>query len=507
MAATEKNFQAPSKVLKSLLYISFSVAILPILLTPPLMDVRWWFIKFPADMNYSVTNIYRTWEMGLLPGRFVPISDVSGLIYVYVGHKFLQLTQVPVDYFDLMTKVALIAGVYYTLKLLVRELNLGRNSEFVNRYPLILMTIWGLGANVFWKLNGTVAYPSLIYPTIIVATIFATAVLRNVRTISQNGFRLNTGTWLLALASTIWANFYYELAYTAVVAILIAVLISPTEAFSKKMRIRYSSVFLISFIAIWIPMRVILAKQCAANLAACYEGSQISPAGAPATFVKNIVNGLPLTDYSAIAKIQNGGLPFEISGLTLFVSIFISIVLILNLKEVFRGSDVNTHDLSENLIIQTRLAAILISTGVVAAAIMSVSTLSQQTVKWGFAYRHAPSLWLGYATLILLLITLLVSRTNYLFGATALVILVVVLTTGQWGRSYSAIRAYSVDFEPVSRLYHELYNADVSDKGLGNSRRCLIVDQLNAKDINVVRYLDPADKFMNTFHQIPFCNR
>jgi hypothetical protein len=311
----------------------------------------------------------------------------------------------------------------------------------------------------------------------------------------------------LLITSTLWANFYYELAYTSIVAIVIAIAVSPVALFTRKSRIKLAGLFLSSFLAVWIPMRIILARQCSANLSACYEGSQLNPAGAPGTFFKNMVNGLPLTDYSAIAKIQNGRLPFEISGVTLIVALFISLVLILNLYDIVRNNGESESGFSAILGTQARLTAILFSTGLVAAAIMSVSSLSQKTVKWGYAYRHAPSLWLGYAALILMLITLLVSRTNNIVGAVVLVTLVFVLTTGQWGRSFSAVRENSADFEPVSRLYHELYNPDLSKTGQGNVRRCLIIDQLQTKDVNIERYVNPAEKYMMTFHQIPFCNR
>jgi hypothetical protein len=162
MVATDKIFQAPSKVSKSLLYVSFSVAILPILLTPPLMDVRWWFIRLPAEFNYSIAGIPGMWEKGLLPGRFVPISDLSGDLYVFVGYKFLQLTQASINTFDLVTKIALITGLYFALRSLIRELGPNLSFDVVKICTLTLLTIWGLGANVFWKLNGTVAYPSLI---------------------------------------------------------------------------------------------------------------------------------------------------------------------------------------------------------------------------------------------------------------------------------------------------------------------------------------------------------
>jgi hypothetical protein len=52
-----------------------------------------------------------------------------------------------------------------------------------------------------------------------------------------------------------------------------------------------------------------------------------------------------------------------------------------------------------------------------------------------------------------------------------------------------------------------MYNADLDDSGLANDRRCLIVDELSSNEINTVRYLDPAQKFMMKFHQIDFCKR
>jgi len=496
-----------TRATKSLLYVSFSVAILPILLTPPLMDVRWWFIRVSANLDYSVTNIPALWQSELLPGRFVPISDVWCLIYTFVGHKFLQLTQAPINTFDLVTKVALIAALCFALRSLVRELSPNLNLEVVKIFTLTLLTIWGLGANVFWKLNGTVAYPSLIYPTIIVAILFASKTLKNIRESQFKSFPINKGIIFLLVGSTLWANFYYELAYTAIVAIVIAIAVSPSDGFRFVNRIKLAGLFLLSFLVVWIPMRIILARQCSANISECYDGSELSLAGAPATFLKNLVNAHPLTDYSALEKIQAGNLPIMISAVTLFVAVLISVALILNTKGISTSETEGVAQISNLLEMQLRLTAILLSVGIVAAAIMSVSSLSQRTVKWGYAYRHAPVLWLGYASLVLMLIVLIATKTNRTVGALLLVVLVTVLATGQWGRSFEAIRGYNKDFEPASRVYHELYNADLSDTGLANSRRCLIVDELSKKEVNIVRYVEPAEKFMRKFHDRAFCQR
>jgi len=507
MATSKRLFQVSTRATKSLLYVSFSVAILPILLTPPLMDVRWWFIRFPADFNYSVNGIPGMWEKGLLPGRFVPLSDLSGDLYVFVGHKYLQLTQAPINTFDLVTKIALIVALYFALRSLIRELAPNLSFDVVKICTLTLLTIWGLGANVFWKLNGTVAYPSLIYPTIIIAIVFAAKTLKNIRENQFNSFPINKGIVFLLLASTLWANFYYELAYTALVAIVIAIAVSPSAEFKFANRLKLGGFFLLSFLVVWIPMRIILARQCSANVSECYDGSELSLAGAPATFLKNLVNAHPLSDYSALEKIQAGNLPIMISGVTLFVAALISITLVINARSTLNSETESADKVSSILEMQMRLTAILLSVGIVAAAIMSVSSLSQRTVKWGYAYRHAPVLWLGYASLVLMLIVLIATKTNRTVGALLLVVLVTVLATGQWGRSFEAVRGYNKDFEPASRVYHELYNADLSDTGLANSRRCLIVDELSKKEVNIVRYVEPAEKFMRKFHDRAFCQR
>ena len=496
-----------TRATKSLLYVSFSVAILPILLTPPLMDVRWWFIRVSANLNYSATNIPALWQSELLPGRFVPISDFWGYTYIYVGHKFLELTQSPVNYFDFATKLALMVALYFALRSLIRELGPKLSLDTVKTSTLILLTIWGLGANVFWQLNGTVAYPSLIYPTIIIAIVFAAKTLKNIRESRFNSFPISRGIIVLLIASTLWANFYYELAYTAIVAIIAAIAVSPTREFDSHKRIKLAGLFSVSFLVIWIPVRIVLARQCSRDLSGCYDGSELNLAGAPATFLKNLVNAHPLTDYSALERYQNGSLPFVISVVTLLVAAFISLSIILNFRLV-TSSAIKSADLhSEVFRMQVRLTTILLSVGIVAAAIMSVSSLSQRTVEWGFAYRHAPVLWLGYASLVLMFISFVLARTNAAIGALLLIVLVSTLALGQWGRSSEAIRGYNKSFEPASRVYHELYNADLSNTGLGNSRRCLIVDELAKKEINVLRYLDPADEFMKTFHSRPFCKR
>jgi hypothetical protein len=426
---------------------------------------------------------------------------------MYVGHKFLQVTQSPINYFDLATKLALLVALYFALRSLIRELGPNISFDSVKTCTLILLTIWGLGANIFWQLNGTVAYPSLIYPTIIIAIVFASKTLKIIRESKLKSFPISRGFIVLLIASTIWANFYYELAYTAIVAIVAAIAVSPMRDFDWSKRIKLAGLFLVSFLVIWIPMRIALARQCSANLSECYDGSELNLAGAPATFLKNLVNAHPLTDYSALERYQNGILPFVISGVTLLVAAFISLSVILNFRLVASSDNTSADIYSEVFIMQVRLTTILLSVGIVAAAIMSVSSLSQRTVEWGFAYRHAPVLWLGYASLVLMLIIFVLTRTNAAIGGLLLIALVSTLALGQWGRSSEAIRGYNKSFEPASRVYHELYNADLSSTGLGNNRRCLIVDELAKKEINVLRYLDPADEFMKTFHGRPFCKR
>ena len=66
---------------------------------------------------------------------------------------------------------------------------------------------------------------------------------------------------------------------------------------------------------------------------------------------------------------------------------------------------------------------------------------------------------------------------------------------------------FGKSMEPRSRVYHELFNADLSNTGLANSRRCLIVDELSKKEVNIVRYVEPAEKFMRKFHDRAFCQR
>jgi hypothetical protein len=505
MATSKRPFQVSTRATKSLLYVSFSVAILPILLTPPLMDVRWWFIRVPADLNYSVSSIPAFWISEVLPGRFVPISDFWGYAYIYVGHKFLQITQSPVNYFDLATKLALIVALYFALRSLIRELGPNLSFDSIKTCTLILLTIWGLGANVFWQLNGTVAYPSLIYPTIIIAIVFAAKTLKNIRASEFKSFPISRGIIVLLIASTLWANFYYELAYTAIVAIIAAIAVSPKHEFDWSKRIKLAGLFLVSFLVVWIPMRIVLARQCSADLSECYDGSELNLAGAPATFLKNLVNAHPLTDYSALESYQNGNLPFVISGVTLLVAAFISLSVILNFRLVASSGIKSTDRYSEVLIMQVRLTTILLAVGVFAAAIMSVSGLSQRTVKWGYAYRHAPVLWLGYASLVLMLIIFVLTRTNAIIAALLMILLIAILTTGQWARSLAEIRNYNKSFEPVSRLYHELYNADTRMAGQGNERRCLIVKELSSKEVNLKRYIEPSEKFMITFHNVPFC--
>jgi hypothetical protein len=226
----------------------------------------------------------------------------------------------------------------------------------------------------------------------------------------------------------------------------------------------------------------------------------------PVTFIQNLINPLPFTDYDAIKDLHHGRLPFVFSGIVLLVAILIAILVFTSLrKAATSGESTESLNLGEFISAQWRFMLILLAMGISSAVILSVSIRAQDLVDWGLSYRHTPMLWLGYAALILLGVTWLAQKTKPITGAIALVAIVLLLTTGQWGRSWSAVRDYNENFEPVSRLYHELYNADLEESGLANTRRCLIVADLLEHPKNQTRYIDPANKFMNTFHDRDFC--
>jgi hypothetical protein len=264
--------------------------------------------------------------------------------------------------------------------------------------------------------------------------------------------------------------------------------------------------FVGAFAIVWLPMRMILKNQCEANLEACYDGSELNLGGMFGTLIQNIVNPLPFADYDAIKDVQQGRLPFVFSGVVLLVAILIVITIFSNLRTAVAEDDITENSsLSSFVSAQWRFTLIVLAMGLSSAVILSVSIRAQDLVDWGLSYRHTPILWLGYAALILLGVTWLAQKTKPVTGAVALIAIVLLLTTGQWGRSWTAVRDYNEDFEPVSRLYHELYNADLSDSELANTRRCLIVEDLSEYSKNQTRYIDPAEKFMRTFHDRDFC--
>ena len=511
MANEQKSDSKSHRAVSILLILVAVVAILPIIFTSPLMDVRFWFTEYVSGMDYSPTNLYELWQRRLLPGRFVPISDVYTLIYAFLGHKFLQITQTSLNYFDALTKMALLALWFVAIRGLFREISKGfvqnLNSRLWNLYPIILFIVWGLGINIFWAMNGAVAYPILIYTAFIVSILFSTATLKNLRDLEETGQTVNRSTVLLIALSSIWANFYYEISYTAIAAIVAAIFVAPIASLTKARRVKLASMFVSAFAIVWLPMRMILKNQCEANLEACYDGSELNLGGMFGTLIQNIVNPLPFADYDAIKDVQQGRLPFVFSGVVLMVAILIAIAIFSNLRTAVAEEDVvENSSLSSLISAQWRFALILLAMGLSSAVILSVSVRAQDLVDWGLSYRHTPILWLGYAALVLLGVTWLAQKTKPVTGAIALVVIVLLLTTGQWGRSWTAVRDYNEDFEPVSRLYHELYNADLSDSELANTRRCLIVKDLSEYSKNQTRYIDPAEKFMNTFHDQDFCN-
>jgi hypothetical protein len=463
-------------------------------------------------MDYSITNIYNLWQQYLLPGRFVPLSDLSVYAYAFVGHKFMQVTQAPLNYFDAITKLILIGLLYVAIRTLFQEISKGSvaavPSKLSQMYPIGLFIIWGLGANIFWDMNGVVAYPFMIYTPFVVCILFVIAVLRNLRKLADDNRVFNNATLILMLLATLWANFYYEIAYMTFAAIVVAILVAPISNLTNQARIKLSGMFIAAFLIIWIPMRWILSVQCQANLDVCYVGSQLNLGGMFETLLMNIVNPLPFTDYDALTDFRNGRLPFVLSGLVLVAALFFALIVISNLRSVetvAKGTTKQPEGLMDLWSAQWRLTAILLAMGGTCAVIMSVSLRAQELVDWGLAYRHTPMLWMGYAALILLGITWLTMRTSAVVGGVALVLVVVLLVSGQWGRSWLAVRDYNEDFQPVSRLYLELYNADLEDSELANTRRCLIIEELSGYYRNQIRYIEPAEEFMNTFHDIDFC--
>ena len=248
MADEQKSDQKSKSIKRILLTISVFVAILPILLTPPLMDVRFWYTEYVSAMDYSASNIYEVWQQYLLPGRFVPISDFYVTTYIFLGHKFLQVTQAPLNYFDALTKLTLLVVIFFAIRSLFVELGKGikesSRSHLWKLYPIGLFLVWSLGINIFWKFNGAVAYPIFIYTAFIIGLLFAVAVLKNLRVLSHTGRIVNRTTILLLVLSSIWANFFYEISYTAIGAIVVAILVAPIAGLTRQMRLKFSALFI-----------------------------------------------------------------------------------------------------------------------------------------------------------------------------------------------------------------------------------------------------------------------
>ena len=510
MSINRKVEQKLLRFARGLGLIAILIAILPMIIAPPLMDVRFWFIQYVSEMDYSALNIYSVWQQRLNPGRFVPISDIYGLIYSFLGHSFLQTTHAPVNYFESITKLALITLVFVALRSLFRELSKGyinsRNRALWETYPLLLFIFWGLGLNIFWQLNGSAAYPLLIYTVFLISILFALSVLKLLRNLVHADRILNSRTITLLVLSSIWANFYYELAYSAIAVIVVTIFVAPIKELTNEVRIKLASLFIFSFSVVWVPMRWILKMQCDSQIDLCYSGSQLNLKGAPLTFLQNLVSPLPLADSNSLSQLAQGRLPFVFSALVVTTAILISLIVFFNLHTaaINRNLDYES-DMVSFISCQWRFTLILLSMGISSAVVLSVSIRAQEIVNWGNSYRHTPILWMAYASILLLGITWVTQRTKPLLGTAAIVALVLVLTTGQWGRSWSAVSEYNSDFEPVSRLYHELYVAESSDLNLANARRCLIFDELSQVKRNSWLYLNTANKYMQKYHDVDFC--
>ena len=487
---------------KAVRFAAIALAFLPIILTAPLMDERYWFLQGAAAENFSARGI-AGFGAGLnQPGRFMPLSSYFRAIHSYVGFKIATSFHISIETFQSVVHILVLCALFAALWFFVRSLNLGSTGSavFMSRdqadtVVLVTALVFGVLANVRWSHNGIVAYMPMTYAPIAIAMCFVGAAMRLAR--SQHTKRTGRVA-VMAVLFTLWSNFFYELAYAGVV-LLVVVAWQQWKISNAKVRhaIRmHVAVYLGAFLIIFVPQRIHLYLLC--KTTACYEGSQISPLGIPKTFLLNIINPLPLMGIPG--DIRDHQLRHALTPTTVFlglVAIAIVFMLLGHVVHSWRSSTV--AGTAPTSAIARQIAVPLAAMGLTGALIMSVSDRAQRIVLLGNPYRQAPMVWLALSVAISTIVLLRPWTQTTMVIALALALAAPI----QWSLSMGHAIRFGTDFQRMHKLYDEVIWVDKSDAG--NARRCALQTRFQDQNEIATNFLKPSQDYFSEVVGIPYC--
>ena len=500
--------------MKKLMQIFVSLLFLPFLTVPALMDERYWFVHGSAMMNFSASNILSYGASFHQAGRYMPLSGYLRSIHSYLGFEMMTGFGIPLNIFEgivhaFFISVTFLALYWYLVNIPIREKGHTKylDKELAIQLTLVTAFIFGGMASIRWQHNGLVAYVPMTFLPLITALLLATIarkllISHKLRSDKNVIIKL----FCLSVLVSLWANLFYELAYVCVVLVVIACaqeFLQSRDSRERKISIFHLSLYALTFLIYWLPMRIHLAAECLS--VECYDGSQISVAGIWDTFLLNLINPLPLVgpyvDFKAHALIT------ELSKFTIFVIVLIvigaNVFAFINLRA--SRASTNTGESQSDLGISFhRILDLIIgpiSIGIVSALLMSVSIRAQRLVELGNPYRHAPILWLGYS---LILSTLLVwafnrySRNTMAIIMTLVSVFMAIQQLSSVNNSLVLQRSQTV----ILKIYDELIFPDFSKQG--NERRCSLQESFT-KELYVKTFIEPSKSYFSKVLHYPYC--
>jgi hypothetical protein len=494
--------------------IFVSLLFLPFLTVPALMDERYWFLQGSAIMNFSASNILSYGASFHQPGRYMPLSGYLRSIHSYFGFEIMTGFGIPLSIFQglvhaFFLSVTFLALYWYLINIPFREKD---HTKYLDKKLAIQLTlatafVFAGMASIRWQHNGLVAYVPMTFLPLITALLLATIARKLLISHKlRSDKKLIIKLLCLSVLVSLWTNLFYELAYVCVVLVVIACaqeFLHSRDSRERKISIFHLSLYTLTFLIYWLPMRIHLANECASIK--CYDGSQVSIAGAWDTFILNLINPLPLVgpyvDFKANALIS------ELSAFAIFVIVVIvigaNLVTFINLRAsraTTKTSESQSHlDVNFDRILDLVIGPI--SIGIVSALLMSVSIRSQKLVELGNPYRHAPILWLGYS---LILSTLLVwafnrySRNTMAMIMAVVSVIMVIQQISSVNNSLVLQRSQTI----VLKIYDELIFPDFSEQG--NERRCSLKESIT-RELDIKTYIEPSSAYFAKKLDYPYC--
>ena len=483
---------------------------------PLILDQQYWFLEYPKGMHYSFSNINEyVWGEGRdINGRFSIIKLYVVYVYTLLGIRLAPTLHISIHDYRAVIDVSLFIALFWALNFFLKGLRfrISRefkylSSHFIRQITIVTALVFGTFANLRWVHNGLTAYTILTYPPVILSLVFASAVMRLLRTEIQNGHTLRSFLKLVALAAVIafWSNWYYELSTATIVTITGAIILEwrqHRESKALKFVVRHIVTYGTMFMAIFIPTRIWSANECARS--ACYEGLKLSPSTMPITFVENILNPLPFIGVNmdlTNPSFHDWAKPMVIL-LSLTVGVLSGWMLFQNIKTpLLHGIDLSRRAKYDLIL---RISCVPVLAGTIGALIMSLSERAGRLVMMGNPYRHTPATWLGYALLIALFLIFFFPRKPTI--EKIFVVLLISLATISTASHYFNVNL--IWNTPLPLLTRELYPLLLEDSfpGARQDLSCALVNSIDPESDTAKKFIPLANAYSQWKLQRDFCD-